>query len=57
MLTEQESSTSRRISTGRREACQKYTKLVILVAAGLLAAAAAAEAQEKKMEAPKPGPE
>ena len=35
----------------------KHVKLVILAAAGLLAAAAAAQAQEKKMEAPKPGPE
>lgn len=35
----------------------RYVKLVVLATAGLLAASAAAEAQEKKMEAPKPSPE
>ena len=35
----------------------KHTKLIVLATAGLLAASAAAQAQEKKMEAPKPGPE
>ena len=35
----------------------KHVKVAILLASGLLAAAAAAEAQEKKMETPKPGPE
>jgi hypothetical protein len=35
----------------------KHFKLAILVTAGLLTAAAAAQAQEKKMEAPKPAPE
>ncbi len=35
----------------------KHLKLAILVTAGLLTAAAAAQAQEPKMETPKPGPE
>ncbi len=35
----------------------KHFKLAILVTAALLTAAAAAQAQEKKMEAPKPAPE
>jgi hypothetical protein len=35
----------------------KHLKLAILTTAGLLTAAAAAQAQEKKMEAPKPAPE
>jgi len=35
----------------------KRIKLTVLVASVLLIAAAAAQAQEKKMEAPKPGPE
>lgn len=35
----------------------KHIKLAILVASVLLTAAVAAQAQEKKMEAPKPGPE
>jgi len=35
----------------------KHLKLAILLTAGLLTAAAAAQAQEKKMEPPKPGPE
>ncbi len=35
----------------------KHVRLAILLAAGLLTASAAVQAQEKKMEAPKPGPE
>lgn len=35
----------------------RLLKLAVLVASGLLTAAAAAQAQEKKMEAPKPAPE
>ncbi len=35
----------------------KHIKIAILVTSGLLTAAVAAQAQEKKMEAPKPGPE
>jgi hypothetical protein len=35
----------------------KHVRLSILLAAGLLTASAAMQAQEKKMEAPKPGPE
>ena len=35
----------------------KHGKLAILLTSGLLLAASAARAQEKKMEAPKPGPE
>ncbi|MGH9365383.1 MAG: DUF1579 family protein [Thermoanaerobaculia bacterium] len=35
----------------------KHFKLAVLVAAGFLTAAAAAQAQEKKMELPKPAPE
>jgi Protein of unknown function (DUF1579) len=35
----------------------KHVKLAILATAGLLTTAAAAQAQEKKMEAPKPAPE
>ena len=35
----------------------KHGRLAILLASGLLLAAAALQAQEKKMEAPKPGPE
>jgi Protein of unknown function (DUF1579) len=35
----------------------KHLKFAILVTAGLLTAAAAAQAQEKKAEPPKPGPE
>jgi hypothetical protein len=35
----------------------KHVRLAILLASGLLLATAALQAQEKKMEAPKPGPE
>ena len=40
-----------------REDIVKNVKLAILLASGLLVAASAARAEEKKMEAPKPGPE
>ena len=35
----------------------KHIKLAVLLASGILISAVAAQAQEKKMEAPKPGPE
>jgi Protein of unknown function (DUF1579) len=48
---------SRIPSNNEREDIVKKVRLSILLAAGLLTAAAAIQAQEKKMEAPKPGPE
>jgi hypothetical protein len=44
-------------ANNEREDIVKHVRLAILLTSGLVAAAAAMQAQEKKMEAPKPGPE
>ena len=44
-------------ANNEREDIVKHVRLAILLASGLLLATAALQAQEKKMEAPKPGPE
>jgi hypothetical protein len=44
-------------ANNEREDIVKHIRLATLLAAGLLTSAAAMQAQEKKMEAPKPGPE
>jgi hypothetical protein len=44
-------------ANNEREDIVKHIRLAILLASGLLTAAAAMQAEEKKMEAPKPGPE